>query len=176
MIQRLGKSMAGNSAGSGGVLNASIRRKSNASTDLMALDKLVASLLERQQQQQQTNQHVSHAPTKLGRLKSLSLRDRRTSARASATTTADTYGESEMRSDGNARISNIAAMPTILESSHAKRASLSESPATNNVSSGIRHVINTIKNAPHRFSHGGPPTDSIQLVDENTNLKQNILD
>lgn len=165
--------MAGNSGAPGGVLNASIRRKSSAPTDLMALDKLVASLLERQQQQQQTNQHVSHAPTKLGRLKSLSLRDRRTSARASA---ADTYGESEMRNDGNARISNIPAMPTILESSHIKRASLTESPATNNVSSGIRHVINSIKNAPHRFSHGGPPTDNIQLVDENTNLRQNILD
>lgn len=135
----------------------------------MALDKMVASLLERQQQQQPT---TAHASTKLGRLKSLSLRDRRTSAK----TAADTYGEMEMRNDGNTRISNIPAMPTILESGHTKRTSLRESPPTNNMSSGIRHVINTIKNAPHRFSHGEPSTDNIQLVDENANLKQNILD
>lgn len=168
LIQRLGKSSNAGAGTLGGGLNASIRRKSNASTDLMALDKLVTSLLERQQQQSQ----VAHAPTKLGRLKSLSLRDRRTSA----TSPVDTYRESEIHVDGNTRVSNIAAMPTILESSSVKRASLSEVPATNNMSSGIRHVINTIKNAPHRFSHGEPASDNIQLVEENTNLKQNILD
>lgn len=173
MIQRLGKSMAANSGAPAVGLNASIRRKSNAATDLMALDKLVSSLLERQQPP--SNQQVAHVPaTKLGRLKSLSLRDRRTSAKTLTTT--DTYGESEMRNDSsNTRISNIPSMPTILESSHHKRASLSDPPASN-VSSGIRHVINTIKNAPHRFSHGEPASDNIQLVNENANLKQNILD
>lgn len=143
-------------------------------TDLTALDKLVASLLERQQQQPQPQ--VANAATKLGRLKSLSLRDRRTSANTSTTTTADTYGEIEMRNDGNTRISNVPAMPTILESNHTKRTSLCESSPTNNVSSGIRHIINTIKNAPHRFSHTEPSSDNIQLVDENRDLKQNILD
>lgn len=178
MIQRLGKSTTANGgAPAGAGLNASIRRKSIApGTDLVALDKLVASLLERQQQQGLTNQQVAHAPGKLGRLKSLSMRDRRTSAKAS--TTADTYGESELRSDGGSRISNIPSMPTILESSSVKRASLSEPPsAANDASTGIvRNVLNTIKNAPHRFSHGEPPSDSIQLVDENTNSRQNILD
>lgn len=173
MIQRLGKSMGTNSGGLGGRMNASVRRRESNANDMMALDKLVTSLLDRQQQQQKSsNPQVTRASTKLGRLKSLSLRDRRTSARASA---ADTYGDSETRNDGNSRISNIPAMPTILESSHGKRASLSE-PATNNMSSGIRHVINSIKNAPQRFSHGEPASDNIQLVDENAHLRQNILD
>lgn len=205
MIQRLGKSMA---SGAPPNLrrftsnNVSMRRKSYSFTDLKVLDKLVASLLERQQQQQHTsttNQQVTHASAKLGRLKSLSLRDRRTSGNSTAAaavaaataaaasskmSTVDTYGESEFRNDGSGagsitRSSNIAAMPTILESGNIKRTSLTESAATttapsttNNMSSGIRHVINSIKNAPHRFSHGEPASDSIQLVDE----KQNILD
>jgi hypothetical protein len=66
---------------------------------------------------------------------------------------------------GSFKRNTNAAMPTILESQNSGRRSWSAEQ-----SEGVKRVLNTIQNAPHRFSQ------SHQRDEETTNLTTNILD
>ncbi|XP_055682541.1 uncharacterized protein LOC129789614 [Lutzomyia longipalpis] len=139
-----GGGAGGSVAGSGGTT------KTIGQTDLATLDKLVTSLLER------SNSPQSRGSFRLNRLRSLSR-----STRSDST-----------RRPGNAgvppNVANIApdpssgSMPTIPEGGN-RTASWTE----RNIP-GVRQVLNTITNAPHRFSHA-----SNERNEENTRLTQN---
>lgn len=133
------------------------------------MDKLVSSLLERHKEST-SNQNGTKGSSALNRLKSLSFRHRRP-------TVVETNPTDANDGDINKAISSNA-MPTILEgntnNNTSKINSLSLDRRNTNRTSGVRQIIDTIKNAPHRFSHGGGSMD--RLLDENTTLTQNVLD
>lgn len=160
--------------------------------DLNVLDQLVSSLLERQKQ---SSPHVSNNrdSTKLSRLKSLSFRNRRSSNKgpSSSANELNLFSSSNGSNNGFSQASTIA-MPTILESSsistmqpQPQQSSSSSSTAMNassldrrhHGSSGVRQIINSIKNAPHRLSHG-ISTDHHRMNndEESSNLTRNMLD
>lgn len=89
-------------------------------------------------------------------------------------------------SGGSGPSSFSQAMPTIMETNGnsmamggipsaaaatATTAMSTMSDRPNNVPTGVRQIINTITNAPHRFSHSSGARD-----EENTNLTENMLD
>lgn len=156
---------------------------------------LVTSLLERHNNQQQTKS-LGRSNSTLNRLKSFSFRQRR-SSKVSNTFPSNGVNDDTSGDDvsGGAGIGNssgpssfIQAMPTIMESNTngtlATGISTADTPAAavsstipvitdrpGNASTGVRHMISTIANAPHRFSHSGTTKD-----EENTNLTENLLD
>lgn len=150
--------------------------------DLNVLDQLVSSLLERHQQSSPGASNNAHREsTKLSRLKSLSFRNRRSSSQKGSTSAAN---ELNLFSGGG----NGTAMPTILESSSSNVTSIKptqpqqSSTALNSSSldrlqgsTGVRQIINSIKNAPHRLSQS---IDHHRLNDdeETSNLTRNMLD
>lgn len=148
--------------------------------DLNVLDQLVSTLLERHQQSPAASNNARES-TKLSRLKSLSFRNRRSSNKGS------TSAANELNlfaGGGNGFGQPATAMPTILESSSSNVTSVKpqqSSSALNSSSldrgqgsSGVRQIINSIKNAPHRLSQS---IDHHRLNDEETsNLTRNMLD
>lgn len=168
-------------------------RHSKINADLSTLDKLVSSLLERQKQtsspvpQSSSSSHTRDSSTKLNRLKSLSFRNRRGSNKATTSLSSSATNQNESNIFGSAI--NLAtndtaigqssnAMPTILESGVSNSATQPQSTSINSSSldrrhGGVRQIINSIKNAPHRFSHS---MDHHRLNDESDNLTQNMLD
>lgn len=132
-------------------------RNSKLGADLNVLDKLVTSILERHERAKKTTS------PKLQRLKSSMSRSRNSSTRRTPLTSNEHVN--------GAACSQQSAMPTILEKNNnsQSRATTSWSELTNNVP-GVRQIINTIANAPQRFSHGEHNDE------ENTNLTNNMLD
>lgn len=161
-------------------------RNSRLGVDLNVLDKLVTSILERQQQR-------INSPPKLNRLKSLT-RSQRNKQHVTSNSISGTASNSSMggingngsditgdSSIGRNGLAASSAMPTIMETrqsggSGGGRTIASWTERTANVNNnsvpGVRQIINTIANAPHRFSHGGNKDDD----EENTNLTHNMLD
>lgn len=160
-------------------------RNSKINADLKALDQLVSSLLDRQKQSPtSTNARES---TKLSRLKSLSFRNRRSSNKANQPS--NELNMFTSNNNGFGQTTAAASMPTILEGGSgggnvvASTASPQQSTSAINSSSldrphrgsGVRQILNSIKNAPHRFSHS---LDGHQRLDdeETNNLTRNMLD
>lgn len=167
LTQRLALSSAG-TGGSGiaGGIDATVRH-SKLSTDMVALDKLVSALLERQQH---SDSNKPRSASKLNPLKSLSFRHRRSYARPPSfdnTRSVDVDGSTSL---------GMQSMPTILEGrsvgTNSNETNSTELRRHSNVRTSVQHIVNTIKNAPHRFSHGGGGGTS----DESKNLTQNVLD
>lgn len=154
LTQRLG--LTGNIPGSPAT-EMSSAQNSKLGVDLNVLDKLVTSILERRENLQRTGS------PKLQRLKASMSRSRNNSTRR----TPSANGEHQNCATGTV-CSQSSAMPTIMETNNS-RATSSWSERTNNVP-GVRQIINTITNAPHRFSQGG------NMDEENTNLTNNMLD
>ncbi|GAB0094505.1 uncharacterized protein DMENIID0001_098120 [Sergentomyia squamirostris] len=144
--------VGGGSAGGGGNIATNANTtKAIAQTDLVALDKLVTSLLE-----QRSNSPQSRGSFRLNRLRSLSRSSRSDSIRRG--------GNAALPSTNFTTDPNSGSMPTIPETGGNRTASWTE----RNIP-GVRQVINTIANAPHRFSHA-----SGEKNDENKRLTQNI--
>lgn len=126
----------------------SLKRNAKLTTDLEQLDKLVTSLLDHQTYNQDKNgsrlRRGSHS-LRLGASSSNNL-----------TNSGCDGGES-------------GAMPTILETNNIgnRRTSWSDHPIN---LPGVRRVLNSIANAPHRFSQIGGNQN-----EENTSLTQNNL-
>lgn len=159
------------------------------------LDQLVSSLLERQKQSSPPPASANRESTKLSRLKSLSFRNRRSSNKGTPSPANElNLFSSSNASNGNSNafIQAATAMPTILESSsgnmmmpltqppsqpqQSSSAINSSSLDRRHGSSGVRQIINTIKNAPHRLSQG-ISIDHHRLNDEeSSNLTRNMLD
>lgn len=185
ITKRLGIPTNGKSGdnGSSGATASNAIRNSKLNADLSVLDQLVSSLLERQKQSSPASNN--RESTRLSRLKSLSFRNRRSSNKG----TPSTANELNLFSGGNNGFSQTAtAMPTILESSSSNVMALQPQPqqSTSTMSSssldrahgssGVRQIINTIKNAPHRLSQG-ISIDHHRLNDEEgSNLTRNMLD
>lgn len=169
----------GNSAGpivAGSPANLTAIRNSKLNADLGALDLMVTTLLERhnnqQLQQQQSTKELgrTNSNSALNRLKSFSFRQRRSSKVPTSNSGCDDGFGANMGDDGGGP---SATMPTIMETngnSMATTTMTTMSDRPNNVTTGVRQIINTITNAPHRFSH------SSARDEENTNLTQNMLD
>lgn len=130
-------------------------RNPKLTTDLEQLDKLVTSLLENQNYNPEKNSSV------LNRLRrgSHSLR-LGTSSSNNFTNSCGDGGEN----------GGSMAMPTILETNNIGNRTTSWSDSHINLPS-VRRVLNSIANAPHRFSQ-----ISGNQNEENSNLTQNILD
>lgn len=130
----------------------------------------MSSLLERQKP---SNQSFSKGSSRLSRLRSLSFR-RRPSSKSSPS---PPY--SELNIDKGPAL-NVTAndqtnvMPTILEMSNNAPFS-SSSLDRRNVSTGVRQIINSIKNAPNRLSQS-IIENTHRHGEENSNLTKNILD
>lgn len=155
LTQRLG--LTGNIPGSPATELSSVQN-SKLGVDLNVLDKLVTSILERHDLQRT-------ASPKLQRLKSSMSRSRNNSTRRTQVANI----EHQNCATGTV-CSQPSAMPTIMETNNSQRkATSSWSERTSNVP-GVRQIINTITNAPHRFSQGG------NIDEENTNLTNNMLD
>lgn len=149
--------------------------------DLNVLDQLVSSLLERQKQNATPMSSGNRDSTRLSRLKSLSFRKRRSSNKG----TPSQANELNLFSSNNNGFGQTStAMPTILESnvtSIKPQPQQSSSMTLNSSSldrrhgsSGVRQILNTIKNAPHRLSQ---TIDHHRLNDEeSSNLTRNMLD
>lgn len=157
------------------------------------LDQLVSSLLDRQKNSPISSGGHSTNPresTKLSRLKSLSFRNRRSSNKTSGASTNE-LNLFTSNNNGFVQQQPTTTMPTILESGSGSGNVI---PSTNVIpqqstsaidsssldrhhhrGSGVRQILNSIKNAPHRFSYN---LDSHQrLNDEETNnLTKNMLD
>lgn len=167
-----------------GPISATSIRNSKMNADLNALDQLVSSLLERHQQSSpSTSNNVQRESTKLSRLKSLSFRKRRSSQKG---TTSAANELNLFSSSGNG-----TAMPTILESSgsnvpttrpisirptsyqpqQSSTASNSSNLDRPQRSSSVRQIINSIKNAPHRFSQ---TIDHHRLNDDDNEETNNL--
>lgn len=124
--------LSGNGAGTPNSGGMNSLRNSRLGTDLNVLDKLVTSILERHQQQQQNSQ------SRLQRLRSLT-RSRNNSVKRSSI-------------EGGIIQSSSSTMPTIMETNAGNnRPSNSWSERSNHVS-GVRQIINTLTNAPHSFT------------------------
>lgn len=163
LTKLLGAPSSGNTGLSTGV-SAAVR---NSSADIAALDKLVSALLERQKQSNRNE------PSKLNRLKSSSFSHRRSASRSSQqpSTAQPPRAADDML--------GMQSMPTILESNISTGANAANVNRRNTINrhSSVRRIINSIKNAPHRFSHGMTASaGNNRLVDESSNLTQNVLD
>lgn len=151
-MHRFGTSGAtmGGSPSSGSLRNSRI-----AGPDLAVLDKLVTSILQRQQQPAS-----AISPQKLIQLRSMSRGSR-----------SDSLKRMSPGGDGNGD-GGGSGMPTILETNNIGANRTSWSGRSNNVPA-VRQIINTITNAPHRFSlEGGGGGGG----DENAKLTRNMLD
>lgn len=150
-------------------------RNSKLIPDLAMLDKLVSSIIQRQQQQQ-TQIKSSQKPLGSSSLRRRSRTDsmkRRSPGEVSET--GGLFLSGLNTGSGNNAATTSVAMPTILETNMVghnggNRSSWSSDGRVNNIP-GVRQIINTITNAPHRFSQGG-----FQQDEENTNLTNNMLD
>lgn len=110
-------------------------RNSKLGSELTVLDKLVTSILERHQQQQN-----SQSQSRLQRLRSVT-RSRNNSVKRS--------------SIGSGMQGSSTTMPTIMETNAGNnRPSNSWSERSIHVP-GVRQIINTLTNAPHSFSQNG---------------------
>lgn len=153
----------------GSPTNLTAIRNSKLNADLGALDLMVTTLLERhnnqQLQQQQSTKELGRSASNsaLNRLKSFSFRRRSSKVPTSNGVSDDGFGANVNDDSGGPS----ATMPTIMET-NGNMTTMSDRP--NNVTTGVRQIINTITNAPHRFSH------SSARDEENTNLTQNMLD
>lgn len=111
-------------------------RNSKLGADLSVLDKLVTSILERHQQQQN-----SQSTSRLQRLRS-QTRSRNNSVKRSSV-------------EGGIMQSSTSTMPTIMETNAGNnRPSNSWSERSIHVP-GVRQIINTLTNAPHSFTQNG---------------------
>lgn len=136
----------------------SLRNSRIAGPDLAVLDKLVTSILQRQQQPAS-----AISPQKLIQLRSMSRGSR-----------SDSLKRMSPSGDGNGAEGGGggSGMPTILETNNIGANRTSWSGRSNNVPA-VRQIINTITNAPHRFSlEGGGGGGG----DEKAQLTRNILD
>lgn len=134
-------------------------RSSILHTDLQALDKLVSSLLEHQNQPSSLTRNTS---TKLSRRRPLSR-----------SLTHFVGHKGSFKSGGNnsgigGSIQQTSLMPTILEQQN--QMPLSTNNGNLSSRNSIRGVLNTIASAPHRFSQ------SLGHDEENANLTQNLVD
>lgn len=180
--------------------NLATLQNSKLNADLGTLDMLVTSLLERHGNQQQPTpsqplrKSLNRSSSTLNRLKSFSFRHRN-SSKVPNTGGGTSNGCHDNISDdggGGSSSSFSQAMPTIMESnginmalSGITTAAMTPTAAVSssttmltgaterptNVPTGVRQIINTITNAPHRFSHTSSNKD-----EENTNLTENMLD
>lgn len=165
-MKRFGVSQSGNTGPLNGV-NTSVRNSSAA--DLATLDKLVTALLERQKQSNQNDSSKSKS----------FLRQRCTSNQS-------LEQSSFVRPSSAVNVNNdendlfvMHSMPTILESNISHSANTGNNDKRNTIRrhSSVRRIIDSIKNAPHRFSHGTTfSSHNNRLVDESSNLTQNVLD
>lgn len=146
ITQRLGLSGNGGGTPNSGGINS--LRNSKLGTDLTALDKLVTSILERHQQQQQNSQ----SPSRLQRLRS-QTRSRNNSVKRSSI-------------ENGTMQSSSSTMPTIMETNTGNnRPSNSWSERSIHVP-GVRQIINTLTNAPHSFTQNGSrDEDSANMLD-----------
>lgn len=145
--------------------------------DLNVLDQLVSSLLERQNQLPSSSSSNAKEPNKLNRLKSLSFRNRRSLSQAPS---ASNNELNLFSSNNNGFGQSTTAMPTILESSSGPQPQQSSSMNTSSLdrshrTSGVRQIINTIKNAPHRLSQSMDGHHRLN-DEESSNLTRNMLD
>lgn len=141
ITQRLG--LTGTGTPNSGGMNS--LRNSKLGPDLLVLDKLVTSILERHQQQQN-----AQSQSRLQRLRSVT-RSRNNSVKRSSI------------GSGNGQSS---AMPTIMETNNGNnRPSNSWSERSIHVP-GVRQIFNTLTNAPHSFSQSGNRDDeSANMLD-----------
>lgn len=103
--------------------SATSKRTSRSEADLVLLDKLVTSLLERKTTESSSSSPNSSQSSTLRRLRPLSSSFRL----------------------GSLKRNNNSALPTIAEGGSGRRSDHTLNP-------GVKNVINAIKNAPHRFS------------------------
>lgn len=129
-------------------------RNPKLTKDLEQLDKLVTSLLDHQNYNQETNGSI------LNRLRRGSH-----SLRLGASSSNNLTNSGDVGEGGGG-----STMPTILETNNIGNRTTSWSDSPINLP-GVRRVLNSISNAPHRFSQ-----ISGNQNEENSNLTQNILD
>lgn len=151
------------------------------------LDQLVSTLLERQKQSPSSTGHSTnaHEPSKLSRMRSFSFRNRRSFKANPTSNELNMFStNNKNNNNGNGFRQSSAAMPTILESGSGNVAPRNATPKQSTSGfnsssldrrSSVRQIVDSIKNAPHRFSH---TFDGRQrLNDEETNkLTRNMLD
>uniref|UniRef100_A0A182WGN0 Uncharacterized protein n=1 Tax=Anopheles minimus TaxID=112268 RepID=A0A182WGN0_9DIPT len=150
--------------------------------DLKLLEKLVTSLLETHNSSASDGrtEGLHRSGSVLGRFRPMSRSFRSTGSlrRRNESTVGPAGGTGVGGSSGGGVPGNEGAMPTIQESgtdrnseSRGQRNSWNERAGGN-----VRRVLNSIANAPHRFSQslsgGGPLQDNDE---ERSNLTQNIL-
>lgn len=155
--------------------------------DLNILDQLVSTLLERQKHSSPAVSNNTES-TKLGRLKSLSFRNRRASNKSTEPSTANELDLFSSSNNNNGFGQPSTTMPTILESSSSNVMPLKPQPQQLSLemnsssldrrhgSSNVRQIINSIRNAPHRLSHGISIDHHRSNDEESSNLTQNMLD
>lgn len=119
------------------------KRTSRSDADLALLDKLVNTLLERKATESSSSSPSQSQSSTLQRLRPLSS------------------SLSRSFRMGSLKRNNNSALPTIAEGGSGRRSGHAMNP-------GVKNVINTIKNAPHRFSTANE--------EESKNLTQNILE
>lgn len=119
------------------------KRASKSDADLALLDKLVTTLLERKAAESSSSSPSSSQASTLNRLRPLS----RSLSRS-------------LR--GSFKRNNNSTLPTIAETGGSGRRS------DHALNPGVRNVLNTIRNAPQRFSTAND--------EENKNLTKNILE
>lgn len=185
ITKRLGISN-GKNGSNGNAPTASAIRNSKINADLNVLDQLVSTLLERQKQSSSPppppSTSSNRESTRLSRLKSLSFRNRRSLNKG----TSSTANELNLFSSGTNGFGQAAtAMPTILESSSSnvmpQAQQLTSTMNSSSLdrrrgSSGVRQIINTIKNTPHRLSQGLSIDHHRMTDEESSNLTRNMLD
>lgn len=137
----------------------SLRNSRIAGPDLAVLDKLVTSILQRQQQPAS-----AISPHKLIQLRSMSRGSRSDSLRRMSP-----GGDGTGVEGGGG---GASGMPTILETNNIGANRTSWSGGRSNNVPAVRQIINTITNAPHRFSLEGGGGGG----DENAKLTRNMLD